>query len=55
MPQEGTTLINASLFEACCPCRGEEKKRRRIMKQAAKLSTEDLSWLLAVKVANGRS
>ncbi|CAL1133125.1 unnamed protein product [Cladocopium goreaui] len=32
----------------------EEKKRRRIMQQAGKLSTADLSWLLAVKVANGR-
>ena len=47
-------MINASLFAANCPCRAQEKKRRRIMKQAVKLSTADLSWLLAVKVANGR-
>lgn len=47
-------MINASLFAANCLCRAQEKKRRRIMKQAGKLSTADLSWLLAVKVANGR-
>ena len=54
MPQEGTAMINASLFAANCLCRTQEKKRRRIMKQAGKLNTADLSWLLAVKVANGR-
>ncbi|CAL1169825.1 unnamed protein product [Cladocopium goreaui] len=32
----------------------KREKRRRIMQQAGKLSTADLSWLLAVKVANGR-
>ena len=47
-------MINASLFAANCLCRTQEKKRRRIMKQAGKLSTADLSWVLAVKVANGR-
>ena len=54
MPQEGTAMINASLFAANFLCRTQEKKHRRIMKQAGKLSTADLSWLLAVKVANGR-
>lgn len=53
-PLESIALINARLLAACCLRLAQEKKRRRIMKQAGKLSTEDLTWLLAVKVANGR-
>jgi hypothetical protein len=28
----------------------QEKKRRRVLKSAGKLSTQDLSWLLACKM-----
>ncbi len=35
------------------PCRQAEKKRQRIMKQASRLSPEDLVHVLAMRAQNG--